>query len=229
MLKFVNVALEFLLEFGMRYHCLSLATDKCRLLIRCWIYFLWIWKFFITFVWHCTIYNILWTGRSILCTMHNILYIVYWIQLQCFPLYSNTTPMFYSKTMSRVLEQTLHFYILNPPLSWQWLWDNNPSSFLQACPSKYLVEHERVKSYISLKMNGLKITNNTELAIHALGQVHCTMPISVPKLGIMKILPPYIFSHECSPNYEGSYIAYVLPFHRWATQSYIRWCTRWTR
>jgi hypothetical protein len=32
-------------------------------------------------------------------------------------LYSNTTPMFYSKTMNRVLEQILHFYILNPPLS----------------------------------------------------------------------------------------------------------------
>jgi hypothetical protein len=31
-------------------------------------------------------------------------------------LYSNTTPMFYSKTMSRILEQTLHFYIFNPLL-----------------------------------------------------------------------------------------------------------------
>jgi hypothetical protein len=63
---------------------------------------------------------------------------------------------------------------------------------------------------------------NTELAIHALGQVHCMTPISVPKLGILKIIPSYIFSHECSPNYDGSYIAYVLPFHRWATQSYTR-------
>jgi hypothetical protein len=35
MLKNVNVALEFLLEFGMCYPCLSLAIDKCRLLIRC--------------------------------------------------------------------------------------------------------------------------------------------------------------------------------------------------
>jgi hypothetical protein len=68
--------------------------------------------------------------------------------------------MFYSKTMNRVIEQTLHFYIFNPPLPWQWLWDNNPSSFLQACPSKYLVEHECVKNYISLNMNGLKITND---------------------------------------------------------------------
>jgi hypothetical protein len=33
-------------------------------------------------------------------------------------------------------------------------------SFLQACPSKYLVENERIKSYISLNMNGLKITND---------------------------------------------------------------------
>jgi hypothetical protein len=31
-------------------------------------------------------------------------------------LYLNTTPIFYSKTMNRVLEQTLYFYILNPPL-----------------------------------------------------------------------------------------------------------------
>jgi hypothetical protein len=29
---------------------------------------------------------------------------------------SKTTPMFYSKTISRVLEQALHFYIFNPPL-----------------------------------------------------------------------------------------------------------------
>jgi hypothetical protein len=39
MLKFANVALEFLLEFGMRYRCLSLAIDKCRLLICCRIFF----------------------------------------------------------------------------------------------------------------------------------------------------------------------------------------------
>jgi hypothetical protein len=31
----MNVALEFLLEFGMRYPCLFLTIDKCRLLIRC--------------------------------------------------------------------------------------------------------------------------------------------------------------------------------------------------
>jgi hypothetical protein len=35
MLKFTNVALKFLLEFGMRYPYLSLAIDKCRLLICC--------------------------------------------------------------------------------------------------------------------------------------------------------------------------------------------------
>jgi hypothetical protein len=33
MLKFANTALEILLEFGMRYPCLSLAIDKYRLLI----------------------------------------------------------------------------------------------------------------------------------------------------------------------------------------------------
>jgi hypothetical protein len=32
-------------------------------------------------------------------------------------LYSNTTPMFFSKIMNRVLKQTFHFYILNPSLS----------------------------------------------------------------------------------------------------------------
>jgi hypothetical protein len=31
---------------------------------------------------------------------------------------------------------------------------------------------------------------NTELAIFALGQVHCSTPILVPKLGFVKILPP---------------------------------------
>jgi hypothetical protein len=28
------------------------------------------------------------------------------------------------------------------------------------CPSNYLIEHERVKKYISLNMNVLKITND---------------------------------------------------------------------
>jgi hypothetical protein len=31
---------------------------------------------------------------------------------------------------------------------------------------------------------------NTELAFFALGQMHCSTPISVPKLGFLKILPP---------------------------------------
>jgi hypothetical protein len=35
MLKFANLALEFLLEFGMRYPCLFFAIDKCCLFIRC--------------------------------------------------------------------------------------------------------------------------------------------------------------------------------------------------
>jgi hypothetical protein len=46
---------------------------------------------------------------------------------------------------SRLPEPTLYFYILYPPLPWQWLWDNN---FLQACPSKYLIELERVKNHM---------------------------------------------------------------------------------
>jgi hypothetical protein len=54
--------------------------------------------------------------------------------------------MYYSNSMrSRLLGPTLHFDILHPPLPWQWLWGNNPSSFLQACPFKYLIEHECVK------------------------------------------------------------------------------------
>jgi hypothetical protein len=70
------------------------------------------------------------------------------------------------------------------------------------------------------KYQDLQTTYNTELAIHALGQVHCLTTILEPKLGFVKILTPSIFSHECSPNYDASYITYVLPFHRWATQSY---------
>jgi hypothetical protein len=31
---------------------------------------------------------------------------------------------------------------------------------LQACPSKYVIKHERVKNYISLNMNLLKIIND---------------------------------------------------------------------
>ena len=46
---------------------------------------------------------------------------------------------------SRLLEPTFYFYTLYPPLSWQWLWNNNS---LQACSSKYLIEYERVKNYI---------------------------------------------------------------------------------
>jgi hypothetical protein len=31
-------------------------------------------------------------------------------------LYSNTSPIFYSNTMSKIHQQTFHFYILNLPL-----------------------------------------------------------------------------------------------------------------
>jgi hypothetical protein len=40
-----------------------------------------------------------------------------------------------------------------------------------------------------------KTAFNTELAIHALGQVHCPMSILEPKLGFSKNLPPSIFNH----------------------------------
>jgi hypothetical protein len=64
--------------------------------------------------------------------------------------------MFYSKTMSIVLEQTLHFIS-----SICLFLDNDYGTIIpQALFSKYLVEHECVKSYISLNMNGLKITND---------------------------------------------------------------------
>jgi hypothetical protein len=96
----------------------------------------------------------------IYCTLYIVRYIYYTeFKYNGLALYSNTTPMYYSNTMNKLLESTLHFYILNPRLHWQWLWDNNPSSFLQACPFKYLIEHECVKNYISLYMNVLKITN----------------------------------------------------------------------
>jgi hypothetical protein len=48
---------------------------------------------------------------------------------------------------------------------------------------------------------------NTELAIHVLGQVYCPMSILEPKLGFSKKLPPSIFNHLCSSNYDDSYIA----------------------
>jgi hypothetical protein len=58
--------------------------------------------------------------------------------------------MYYSNTMNKLLEPTFHLYILNP----------YGTIILQASPSKYLIEHERVKNYISLNMNVLKITND---------------------------------------------------------------------
>jgi hypothetical protein len=71
MLKFANAALEILLEFGMRYPCQSLAIDKCRLLIRCSIFFyefklLNMNLFFITFVWLYTIHTILFVVQNLL-------------------------------------------------------------------------------------------------------------------------------------------------------------------
>jgi hypothetical protein len=43
--------------------------------------------------------------------------------------------------------------------------------------------------YIYIAAIQMSSTINTELAIFALGQVHCSTPISVPKLGFVKILP----------------------------------------
>jgi hypothetical protein len=64
--------------------------------------------------------------------------------------------MYYSNAMTKLLEPTLHLYILNP------LFLDNAYGIIifQASPSKYLIEHERVKNYISLNMNVLKITND---------------------------------------------------------------------
>ena len=152
MLKFANVVLKFLLEFGLYYHCFSLTIDKCRLLICCWILF----KIFLFM--NMKLFLLL-LFDSILWSIWNLLYIVYWIQIQCFSLYFNTIPIFYSITMNRVLEQTVHLHIYNPLLPWRWLWKINPSSFFQAYLSKYLVEYERVKNYNTLNMNKLNITN----------------------------------------------------------------------
>jgi hypothetical protein len=63
MLKCTNVALEILLEFGMRYSCQFLAIDKCRLLIRFYFIFLRIqiigYEFFYCF--YLVVYYILYT------------------------------------------------------------------------------------------------------------------------------------------------------------------------
>jgi hypothetical protein len=64
--------------------------------------------------------------------------------------------MYYSNTMSKLLSQhsTCIFSI-------RLFFDNAYGTIiLQASPSKYLIEHERVKNYISLNMDVLKITND---------------------------------------------------------------------
>jgi hypothetical protein len=58
--------------------------------------------------------------------------------------------------MNKLLEPTLHLYILN-----RLILDNAYGTIiLQAFPSKNLIEHECVKNYISLNMNVLKIIND---------------------------------------------------------------------
>jgi hypothetical protein len=63
MLKFVNIALEFLLEFGMHYPCLSLAIDKCCLLF--------VVEFFL-----CIFFMNM--KKKLLLLFDNVLYIVYY-------------------------------------------------------------------------------------------------------------------------------------------------------
>jgi hypothetical protein len=64
--------------------------------------------------------------------------------------------MYYSNTMNRLLSQYSTCI-----LSIRLFLDNAYGTIiLQASPSKYLIEHERVKNYISLNMNMLKITND---------------------------------------------------------------------
>jgi hypothetical protein len=109
----------------------------------------WIWIFFIAFVWLYTIYSKLYTVYnilysilyivynilysilyivynilySILYIVYNILYIVYWIQIQCISIVFLFNSNVYSNTLNKLLEPTLHLYILNPPFPWQCLWD----------------------------------------------------------------------------------------------------------
>jgi hypothetical protein len=73
-----------------------------------------------------------------------------------FSLYSNTTPMYYSKTTYRVLDQTLHSIS-----SIHLFLDNDygtiiPQAFFKLVLPNILLN----KSYISLDMNRLKITND---------------------------------------------------------------------
>ena len=71
-------------------------------------------------------------------------------------LYSNTTPMYYSNTINRVLSQ----YSIPIFSICLFLENDYETIILQACPSKYLNEHEHLKNYISLNVNVLKITND---------------------------------------------------------------------
>ena len=98
MLKCANVALEILLEFGMLYPYQSLTIDKCHLLVRCWIIFLWFqiikYEFsFIFFVWLYIIYNILFVVHNLLYIVNYTLYTIHYI-INCtiYTIYHSISP-----------------------------------------------------------------------------------------------------------------------------------------
>jgi hypothetical protein len=63
--------------------------------------------------------------------------------------------------------------------------------------------------YWCITSKTMYLYNYTELAIFALGQVHCSTPILVPKLGFVKILPPK-FSATCVLR---TMITHTLPMY----------------
>jgi hypothetical protein len=68
---------------------------------------------------------------------------------------------------------------------------------LQASPSKYLIEHEHVKNYISVNMKVLKITNDV-LCLQA--SLKLVLPNISFNMNVLKII--YLIKHELVKNYK---------------------------
>jgi hypothetical protein len=100
--------------------------------------------------------------------------------------------MYYSNTMTNFLSQysTCIFSI-------RLVLDNAYGTIIfQAFPSKNLIEHERVKNYISLNMNVLKITNDV-LCLQA------SFKLVLPNISSnMNVLKLYLIKHELVKIYK---------------------------
>jgi hypothetical protein len=91
-------------------------------------------------------------------TIYNRLYIAYWIQIQWISivfLFNSNVLFKYNEWINFLSQHSICIFSIHLFL------DNAYGTIiLQASPSKYLIEHECVKNYISLNMNMLKITND---------------------------------------------------------------------